>query len=155
MKKIDFKVLIISILIPNILGFIGEIIGNASKGFDNIIKPSFTPPSIVFPIAWTILYILMGISSYIIYKSEENNIKKESLKIYLLQLILNSSWTFFFFKLNYFLFSTFLILIILILVLIMIYKFYKINKLSAYLQIPYTLWLTFALILSYNVFLLN
>ena len=101
MKKIDFKVLIISILIPNILGFIGEIIGNASKGFDNIIKPSFTPPSIVFPIAWTILYILMGISSYIIYKSEENNIKKESLKIYLLQLILNSSWTFFFFKLNY------------------------------------------------------
>jgi tryptophan-rich sensory protein len=154
MKKINYKNLIIAILIPNVIGFIGGFLGNSFNGFTDIIKPSFTPNKIVFPIAWTILYILMGISSYIIYQSNDEN-KNKALKIYLLQLIINSSWSIFFFRFNWFLFSTFLILIILLLVIIMIKRFFIINKVSAYLQIPYILWLIFALILSYNVYLLN
>lgn len=151
---IKWKNLIISILIPNVLGFLGSLIGNVQNGFEGITKPSFTPPALVFPIAWTILYILMGISTYIIYESNSKE-KSKSLIIYGIQLILNASWTFFFFNLNWFFFSFILVIIILILVIIMIYKFYNINKTAAYLQLPYVLWLIFAAILSYNVYLLN
>ena len=151
---IKWKNLIISILIPNVLGFLGSLIGNVQNGFEGITKPSFTPPALVFPIAWTILYILMGVSTYIIYESNSKE-KTKSLVIYGIQLILNASWTFFFFNLNWFFFSFILVIIILILVIIMIYKFYNINKTAAYLQLPYVLWLIFAAILSYNVYLLN
>lgn len=124
------------------------------NGFDGINKPSFTPPAIVFPIVWTVLYVLMGISSYLIYESDSNE-KYLALVIYGIQLIINSLWTFFFFKLKWFLFSFILVLIILLLVIVMIIKFYKINKIAAYLQIPYVIWLIFAAVLSYSVFLLN
>ena len=151
---IKWKNLIINILIPNILGFLGSLAGNVQNGFEGIVKPSFTPPAIVFPIVWTILYILMGISSYMISESTSEN-KRSALIIYGIQLLLNASWTYFFFNLNWFLFSFILILIILVLVIIMIKKYYSINRIAAYLQIPYILWLIFAAILSYNVYLLN
>ena len=151
---IKWKNLIISILIPVIIGFLGSIFGNVMNGFDGINKPSFTPPAIVFPIAWTILYILMGISSYLIFESDSSE-KDSALLIYGIQLVINSLWTFFFFNLKWFLISFVLVLIILLLVIVMIIKFYKINKTAAYLQIPYVVWLIFAAILSYNVFLLN
>lgn len=151
---IKWKNLLINVLIPNILGFLGSLIGNVQNGFDGIYKPALTPPAIVFPIVWTILYILMGISSYLILESTNDN-KKGALMIYGIQLLLNASWTYFFFNLNWFLFSFILVIIILILVIIMFKKFYGINKTAAYLQIPYVIWLIFAAILSYNVFLLN
>lgn len=151
---IKWKNLAVSILIPNILGFLGSLIGNASNGFNEINKPLFTPPSIVFPIAWTILYILMGVSSYLIFESNSDE-KESALVFYGIQLIINSLWTIFFFKLKWFLVSFILVLIILLLVIVMIIKFYKINKLAAYIQIPYVIWLIFAAVLSYNVFLLN
>lgn len=147
-----WKTLIISILIPLLLGAFGSFIGNVQNGFTDIYKPNFTPPAIVFPIAWTLLYILMGISSYLIYMKDKES---KSLKIYLIQLIINSLWTFFFFNKKWFLFSFFLVIIILILVIIMTKKFYKIDKRAAYLQIPYIIWLIFASILSLNVYLLN
>ena len=151
---IKWKNLIISILIPVIIGFLGSIVGNVMNGFDGINKPAFTPPAIVFPIAWSILYILMGISSYLIFESDSSE-KDSALLIYGIQLVINSLWTFFFFNLKWFLFSFVLVLIILLFVIVMIIKFYKINKTAAYLQIPYVVWLIFAAILSYNVFLLN
>lgn len=151
---IKWKDLFICILIPNLLGFLGSLFGNVSNGFDDIAKPFFTPPAIVFPIVWTILYVLMGISSYLIYESDSED-KYNSLIIYGIQLILNSLWTLFFFKLKWFLFSFVLILVILFFVVWMIIKYYKINKISAYLQIPYVFWLIFAAILSFNVYLLN
>ena len=151
---IDLKKLVKNIALPNILGFLGSIFGNVKKGFNNIIKPEFTPPSIVFPVAWTILYILMGISAYMIETSDNIN-KNKALTIYYIQLILNASWTIFFFRLKWFLFSTILILIILGLTIYMISEFYKIKKTAAYLNIPYAIWLVFATILSYNVYALN
>lgn len=151
---IKVKSLIVNILIPNIIGFMGSIISNVKMGFNNIVKPTFTPPGIVFPLAWTILYTLMGISSYMIYESDSDK-KMDALIVYGIQLVLNSMWTFFFFKLRMFLFSSILILIILGLVLVMIYKYYHINKKAAYLQIPYIIWLIFAFILSMNVYMLN
>ena len=151
---IKWKSLLINILIPNILGFLGSIIGNVQNGFDGIIKPFFTPPAIVFPIVWTILYTLMGVSSYLIIQSDSYE-KNEALVIYGIQLIINALWTYFFFNLKWFLFSFVLVIIILVLVIIMIIKYFKINKLAAYLQIPYVIWLIFAGVLSLSVYLLN
>ena len=152
MKK--YKTLIISILIPNLLGLLSAIISQISTNINTFNKPSFTPPGIVFPIVWTILYILMGISSYIIYK-EKNTIKTKELLIYSIQLLVNFIWSIIFFRIKNFLLAFILIIILLTLVIIMTIKFYKINKTSAYLQIPYILWLILATILSYNVLLLN
>ena len=151
---IKWKSLIISIIIPIALGFIGSLLGNVSNGFEGINKPSFTPPAVVFPIAWTILYILMGISSYLIYESDDIH-KMDALKLYGVQLVINALWSIFFFNLKWFLFSFILVLIILFLVIVMTFKFYKINKTAAYLQIPYILWLLFASVLSLNVYFLN
>lgn len=163
---INIELLILSILIPNGFGFIGNLLGNSSNGFDQIIQPAFTPPAIVFPIVWVILYTLMGISSYIIYTSNSQD-KSKALVFYGIQLVLNSLWTLFFFRLNWFLFSFFWIILILIFVVLMIYEFSKINKTAALLQIPYVLWLVFAGAINlrglffelgkrvYSIFLLN
>lgn len=151
MKK--WKVLIISIIIPLLIGFIGNLLGNSSD-FSMLEKPEFAPPGIVFPIVWTILYILMGISSYLIYISNSNK-KNDALRVYLLQLIFNMLWTFFFFNLKWYLFSFFWIIALIVLVSIMIYRFTKISKLAGYLQIPYLIWLIFASILNLSIYFLN
>ena len=96
----------------------------------------------------------MGISSYLVYSSDSKN-RKKALIIYGIQLLLNASWTFFFFNVKWFLFAFVLVLIILLLTIWMTVEFYKINKVSAFLQVPYIVWLIFASILSYNVYLLN
>ena len=88
-------------------------------------------------------------------ETSDNINKNKALTIYYIQLILNASWTIFFFRLKWFLFSTILILIILGLTIYMISEFYKIKKTAAYLNIPYAIWLVFATILSYNVYALN
>ena len=148
------KELIISILIPNIVGGISALLSKVSDNIDTFNKPTFTPPGIVFPIVWTILYILMGISSYLVYK-ENNTYKSSALKIYAVQLIINGLWTIIFFRLKAFLLAFIAIIILIILTIIMIYKFYQINKVAGLLQIPYLIWLCVALVLSYNVLILN
>jgi translocator protein len=149
-----FKILSISIAIPLLFGFIGSLLGDSLYGFETLIKPPFTPPAFVFPIAWTILYILMGISSYIIYTSD-NDKKTSALIIYLAQLVANSFWTLLFFQYELLLFSFWWIILIIILVIIMICLFYEIKPFAAYIQFPYLLWLTFAAILNYSIYLIN
>lgn len=153
MNKINYKLLIINILIPLAIGLIGNFLGNPNT-YSIINKPAFSPPAIIFPIVWTILYILMGISSYIIMISNDNN-KNKAYLIYIIQLIVNGLWSLFFFRFKLYLFSFFWIILLISLVVIMIYKFYKINKLSAYLQIPYLIWLIFASILNLSIYILN
>lgn len=153
MKKINYKLLIINILIPLLVGIIGSILGNPNS-FEMINKPSFSPPAIVFPIVWTVLYILMGISAYIVISSDDTN-KKQAYIIYILQLIVNGLWSLFFFRFGWYLFSFFWIIFLIVLVIIMIDSFYKINKTAAYLQIPYLIWLIFASVLNLSIYLLN
>ena len=147
------KNLILAIAIPNIIGILGAIIGNPST-FNEILKPSFTPPSQIFSIVWPILYTLMGISSYLIFKSNDKY-KNKALSIYIIQLVLNFLWNFIFFNQQNYLLAFSWIIILIVVVIYMIYEFFKINKTAAYLQIPYLLWLIFASILSYNIYLLN
>ncbi len=116
-------------------------------------KPFLSPPGIVFPIVWTILYVLMGIS-YAILKIN-SKVDEQINLIYYLQLFVNALWAIIFFNLKWRLFSFFWILLLLMLIVIMITKFYKKNKTSALLQIPYLLWTIFASYLNLFVYILN
>lgn len=148
--KINYKKLITYILIPVILG---SIIGLITKNnYKEIIMPDFTPPRILFPIVWSILYILMGISRYLISDKENNN---KAITIYRLQLIINLLWPILFFSFKLLFFSFIWIILLIILVIIMIIKFYKLSKTSALLQIPYLLWIIFASILNYTIYTSN
>ena len=154
--KNDTKSLIIAILIPLIGGIIISLITRNGVNYysENLIKPSFAPPNILFPIVWTILYILMGYSSYLIYNSVECH-KSTCLLIYGLNLFLNFMWPIIFFNLQARLFAFLFILLLDIVVLFMIYCFYGISKRAAFINIPYFIWLIFATILNFSVYILN
>lgn len=147
------KIYLKSILIPVIIGGIIGLIISKSIDYNNLIKPILSPPSILFPIVWTILYILMGIS-YAILESNSQVDSKINF-IYYFQLFVNALWSIFFFSLKWRLFSFIWILLLDVLVIIMIIKFYNKNKTSGLLQIPYLLWILFASYLNLGVYLLN
>ena len=137
MKKNDYKKLILYIAIPLLLGgIVGFITSKESMNYNGIVDEW------VFPIVWSILYILMGISSYIV----RNN--KKLMSIYKVNLVINLLWPIIFFTLNFKGFGFFWILLLILVVGYMMYKFYNKNKISAYLLIPYLLWLIFASILN-------
>lgn len=149
------KSLTISLLISLGVGGLSALLTMGSMDiYKYLDKPPLAPPPIVFPIVWTILFILMGISAYLIYNSN-SEYKQKALLIYGIQLLVNFTWPIFFFVLNYRLIALFIIIILLISIIIMIIKFYKINKLAAYLQIPYLLWVSFATYLNLGFYILN
>lgn len=111
-------------------------------------------PSLIFPIVWSILYLLLGISVYIILINN-SKIKKTAIKYYLLQLIINSIWTLVFFGFSLYILSFILIILLIIFVLLMIKEFYKINKFAVLINIFYLLWIIFAGVLNLSIILLN
>ena len=121
--------------------------------YDSLIKTYLAPPSILFPIMWTILYILMGVS-YAILKNQ-SLIDSEIKWIYYLQLFVNAMWSIIFFVWKWRFFAFLWIILLDILVIIMIMKFYKKNKASGLFQIPYLLWTLFASYLNLSIYLLN
>lgn len=153
MKKINFKLLlsivIVTFLIGNLFSF--TIIKNMDI-YRSLIKP-FEIPMIVFPIVWTILYLLMSVSLYRILRSD-NNIDS-SLIIYLLNLVFNSLWTLIYFGLCKYLFAFIWLLLLIIIVVIMIVQFYRKDKVAGLINIPYLFWLLFAAYLNYSIYLLN
>ena len=150
--KINIKKLAISILIPLGLGFLVGLLSGSGDGYNEIIQPSFAPPGWLFPVVWSILYILMGVSDYLVKDNLNTN---SSLSIYKIQLVVNLLWSFIFFKFKLFLLSFLWIILLIFLVVNMIKKYISINKTSAYLQIPYLLWIIFAAILNFSIYLLN
>lgn len=155
MKKLDIKKLIFYILITYLIGVLPSIFVFKSMSIYNTLnKPPLSPPSVVFPIAWSILYLLMGISIYIIMQSK-NKLKENARLIYFIQLVINALWTPIFFGLKEYFFAFLWILMLIVLVITMILTFYKISKKAAYIQIPYLLWLLFASYLNFGVFVLN
>lgn len=149
----NFKIFAKSILIPVILGGIVGLLISGSIDYNNLVKPPLSPPDIAFPIVWTLLYILIGIS-YGILKSKslvDSNIRQ----IYYNQLFVNLFWSILFFTLKLRLFSFFWILLLDFLVIIMISRFYRKNNLSGLIQIPYFLWILFATYLNLSTYLLN
>ncbi|OUQ58007.1 TspO protein [Tyzzerella sp. An114] len=153
--KIKFKPLIISILIALAVGGLSGFISMGSMDtYENLQRPALSPPSWVFPVVWTILFILMGIASYIVYMSN-SDIKGKALKVYAIQLAVNFIWPLIFFNgQKYFLaFVWLLFLIVLIMETILLFK--EVNKKAAILLIPYLLWTIFAGYLNISIYLLN
>lgn len=147
------KIYVKSILIPVFIGGIVGLIISGSIDYNSLQKPFLAPPSILFPIVWTILYILMGVS-YGILKSKAL-IEPKTKFIYYLQLFVNATWSIFFFTLKWRLFAFIWIILLDLLVIIMIIEFYKKNKIAGLIQIPYLLWVLFASYLNLAVYLLN
>ncbi len=125
--------------------------------YDYIIKPPLSPPTAVFPIVWSILFVLMGIGSALVFINRYKNREgaRMALLTYVLQLAVNFFWSIIFFNMKAYLFAFVWILVLIALIIIMIIQFSKISKTAAYLQIPYILWVTFASYLTFMVYILN
>lgn len=154
-RKIDWKCLLVLIVIPLIVGGIsGFITRNSIAIYKSLTLPPGAPPGFVFPIVWMILYIFMGIASYLVFSSH-HSLKGTALTLYGIQLMVNFFWPIIFFSMQLYLIAFIWIILLIILVAVMLVLFYKINHTAAYLIIPYLLWLIFASYLNYGVFALN
>ena len=168
--KRNWKALVICILIPLAVGAVaGFLTKDGMESFALLNKPPLSPPAWVFPVAWTILYTLMGISSYFIYVSEpqkvnksisdkntkENKEKSQALSTYGYQLIVNFLWPVFFFNFQWYFFAFLWLVLLWILVAKMILEFGGISQTAAFLNVPYLLWLSFAGYLNLGIWLLN
>lgn len=153
--KIKWKQLIICLLIPLAVGLLaGVLTRNSVSQFDMLTKPLLTPPSVVFPVVWTILYLLMGVSSYLVYTSK-SEYRQIALNIYIIQLFFNFMWSIFFFGFELRLVAFIWLVILWLLVIEMLCAFKRVNPAAAYLQIPYLVWVTFAGYLNLGTYLLN
>ena len=154
MKKI-FK-LIISLIIPFIASLIGSLFTSSAipSWYSALNKPFFSPPNWIFAPAWTALYLLMGISLYLVWINK-SKLKKKAVSIFGIQLGLNALWSIIFFGLHAPLFAFIEIILLWLSILFTIIYFYRINKTSAYLLIPYIIWVSFAAVLNFSIFFLN
>ena len=155
-KKI--KAYAISIIIALATGGISALLTRESMNiYAELSTPPFSPPSILFPVVWSILYVLMGVSAAMICTSKNTPKleREDSLYLYGISLVINFSWSIIFFRFRTFLLAFFWLILLLLLVVKTITAYKRINKTAAYLQIPYALWVTFAGYLNFAIILLN
>lgn len=147
--------LIISILIPMLAAVIGSFFTSSSVGtwYLKLKKPSFNPPGWIFGPVWSLLYLMMGISLYLIWTSGKNI--KLPVTIFAIQLILNLAWSILFFGMKNPLAAFIDIILLWISILATIIIFYGISPTASYLLIPYFLWVSFAALLNYKIYALN
>ncbi len=152
-----WKTFIICIAIPLGGGILAALLTRDSmEMFAALNKPVLSPPGWLFPVVWTILYVLMGIASYLIYTSEAPERKiADALVVYGIQLIVNFFWPIFFFNMGWYLFSFWWLVLLGALILVCIAMFERISRPAAYLMVPYLLWVTFAGYLNYSIYILN
>ncbi len=157
-KKFKPLPFIICLIIPLAIGALGGFFTFESVKiwYTTLNKPSFNPPNDVFGPVWTILYLLMGISSYLIWQ-KRNSVSGYNWAVftYLLQLVLNLMWSFLFFHQHQIEFAVIEIGILLLTIIINAFLFYRIHKLAGLLFIPYIIWVSFASYLTYSIYILN
>lgn len=138
--------------------FVGALAGFLTKDsmmiYRNLNRPSLSPPGWVFPVVWTILYVLMGLGSYLIAQTSSPG-RNEALRLYGIQLLLNFIWSLVFFHFQNYLFAFFVLLLLWYFIVRMITVFWSVNPTAALLQIPYLLWVTFAGYLNLAIVFLN
>lgn len=154
--KIKWTDLIIWIVGTELVGALSALIsgGNFSAYYDTLQQPPLAPPAWLFPVMWSILYALMGVSAYLIWESNDRR-RKGAILLYGLQLFANFLWTPVFFGLRSLKGASAVVIIMLILITAMIVSFLRINKTAAYLNIPYLLWTIFAAYLTIGVTVLQ
>lgn len=151
--KNSTRQLIRCISIPVLTGALAAALTqNDMKEFELINKPPFTPPGIVFSIVWLILYVLMGIASYVVFKCRDN---VKPLFVYGIQLAMNFCWSIFFFSFKAYMFSFVWLMVLLFFIIWTAVEFYKCNKYAGLLMVPYILWVCFAAYLNLGVYILN
>lgn len=156
-SKQNLITILVFLGIPLAAGALSALISmpsSPSNIYASLNKPPLSPPAFLFPIVWTILYILMGVSSYLIYKSNAST-KSDALFNYGVQLFVNILWPFLFFRFSAILPALVWLIFLWILVFHMIRQFTEINHVAGLLQIPYLTWLTFAGYLNASIYLLN
>lgn len=148
---------IVAVAIPLLVGGLSALVTGDIEGvYDSMMQPSFAPPPIVFPIVWSILYTLMGISLYLVIKDGlDMPGVRDALFYFIISLALNFLWTPIFFRWNLILFALVWLIAMIIFAVITAYKFYRINKWAGILMIPYIIWLFFALALNIGYYILN
>jgi len=153
---IKWGLLIVLIIACNLIGAIGAIwTSSDSSWYRNLSKPNFNPPSWIFGPVWTLLFTLMGISLYFVWTSPPSQIRLIALVLFGVQFLFNVVWSYLFFGLNKPLFSFIEILFLLALIIVTGFYFFKVNRISGYLLIPYFLWTSFASFLNYTLWKLN
>lgn len=157
MKKINWKQLIISLLVCQLAGLVGWIFTSSSVNdwYAGLNKPVFNPPNWVFAPVWTTLFLLMGISLYIVWNSKDKKNKKGAVEMFSAQLLLNIGWSVFFFGIKEPLFAFIELLFLWAFIMLTMARFYRVSKTAAYLLLPYLLWVTFAAILNVAIAALN
>lgn len=157
MKKRGLTDILIWIVGTEIVGALSALLsGGFSQFFDTHKEPPLLPPAWLFPVIWVILYTIMGFSAYLVYPSNANKaLKRSALNVYFVQLALNFLWSIIFFRFETLWFAFAEILLLWITIIVMIIKFRKISQLSAYLNIPYLIWVTFATYLNLATAIIN
>lgn len=156
LKKL--KPFIVSVVIALAVGGISAAVTSGSMDiYSEINRPPLSPPSILFPIVWTVLFTLMGISAALVYrfKDTKHDGVRTALIVYGVNLAVNFIWSLIFFNMQAYLFAFIWILLLLAVIVTMIILFKRISPLAAYLQIPYLLWVAFAAYLNFAIYLLN
>jgi benzodiazapine receptor len=157
MKANQIIKLIASLLLPlGIGGIAGIFTTDAIPGwYATLNQPSFNPPNWIFGPVWTTLYTILGISLFMIWKMDAGRERNQAVLIFMVQLLLNFCWSFFFFYFKMIGVALVDILLLWITIIFMLVRFYKIKPLAAYINIPYLLWVTFATALNMAYFFLN
>lgn len=152
------KPYIIAVLLTLAVGGLASLLTSSNTDvYNNLNRPALAPPPILFPIIWSILYILMGIGVGHVYDLRSSAPKSAScgIKLYIIQLVMNFLWTIIFFNTKAFLFAFIWLALLWVLIILMIFKFKEVSPNAAYLQIPYILWVTFAGYLNLMIYILN
>ena len=149
--------LVLCIALPLSVGGISAWLTRGSMDlFVTLNKPPLSPPGWLFPVVWTVLFVLMGIASYLVLTSGKSpDDIQRALRLYLAQLIVNFFWSIFFFNLSLYLFSLLWLILLWLLVLATAVRFERISRLAGSLILPYLLWVTFAGYLNFGIVLLN
>ncbi len=154
-KSISYKPLLISLAISLGAGGLSALItGNSTQIYPTLNRPPLSPPGVVFPIVWSILYVLLGIAAYLIYITKAEGTRR-ALTVYGIQLLVNVCWSPLFFRAQAFLPAFMWLVLLWLLIAATLVVFYRIKKAAAALLLPYFIWVTFAGYLNLGIFLLN
>ena len=152
-----WKTLIFSLAFPLAVGGLAAFVTtDAMAGFSDLNQPPFSPPGWLFPVVWTVLYLLMGLAFYMVTMSDtENEQVNAAKKVYYGQLAVNFLWSLIFFNLEQYFFAFLWLLFLWVLIFITLIRFNRIRPLAGYFLVPYLLWVSFAGYLNFGIFLLN
>ena len=152
--KISWKKLLICLAVPLAVGGLSALLTrSAMQSFNEVAKPPMSPPGWLFPVVWTILYLLMGFASYLVLEARKPT--DGAFTVYGLQLFFNFCWSIIFFRFESYLFAFVWLVLLWALILATIFLFFRASKTAAYLLIPYLLWVSFAGYLNFGIWMLN